>query len=54
MQVNWTDPLREQACLTWLTELASPHGLHIKTLAPASSDASFRRYLQLLKTTPPL
>ena len=47
MQVNWTDPLREQACLTWLTELASPHGLHIKTLAPASSDASFRRYLQL-------
>lgn len=47
MRVNWTNPLREQACMAWLNQLAGPHGLHPETLAPASSDASFRRYLQL-------
>ncbi|MEY2781046.1 MAG: hypothetical protein RL307_750 [Pseudomonadota bacterium] len=53
MRVNWTDPLREQACMTWLTPLADPLGLHLETLAPASSDASFRRYLQLKSDASP-
>lgn len=31
----------------WITPLAASHGLNMTTLAPASADASFRRYFRL-------
>lgn len=37
----------------WLGGLASRHGLDLATLAPASSDASFRRYFRLAAGTQP-
>jgi aminoglycoside/choline kinase family phosphotransferase len=35
----------------WLGGRASRHGLDLATLAPASSDASFRRYFRLAAST---
>src|ERR1700742_4788535 len=34
----------------WLQTIAEPHGLEVTTLAPASTDASFRRYFRLAST----
>jgi len=46
-QVSWTDPLRQSAFEAWLGPLCTQFGLDAQTLAPASADASFRRYLRL-------
>ena len=45
--VTWTDPARREAFDRWLSALAPAHGLRPETLRPASSDASFRRYLRV-------
>lgn len=45
--ILWTDPAREAAFQAWLAPLASRHGLQPETLAPASADASFRRYFRI-------
>jgi aminoglycoside/choline kinase family phosphotransferase len=43
----WTDPARRAAFDAWLKPLAARHGLQPESLAPASADASFRRYLRI-------
>ena len=48
--VAWPDATREAAFAAWLAPLVGPHGLLPHTLRPASSDASFRRYLRLDRT----
>jgi N-acetylmuramate 1-kinase len=45
--VCWSDPARQAAFEHWLHTLAPAQGLDPATLAPASADASFRRYLRL-------
>ena len=45
--VTWTDPARQAAFTQWLDNSAEAHGLDTSTLAPASADASFRRYLRV-------
>ncbi|MCD6663101.1 MAG: phosphotransferase [Comamonas sp.] len=45
--VSWPDPAREAAFQAWLAPLIGPQGLQGATLRPASSDASFRRYLRI-------
>ena len=45
--VHWDDPARAQAFAQWLAPLAAAHGLLPDSLRPASSDASFRRYLRV-------
>jgi hypothetical protein len=35
----------------WLTALTAQYGLHLDSLAPASNDASFRRYFRLASAT---
>jgi aminoglycoside/choline kinase family phosphotransferase len=45
--VTWPSPEREAAFHRWLTALAPAHGIDCASLAPASSDASFRRYLRV-------
>ncbi len=45
--VAWPDAARQEAFRHWLAELAPRHGLVAESLAPASADASFRRYLRL-------
>jgi hypothetical protein len=45
--VAWPDPARRAAFERWLAAVAPRHGLAAETLAPASADASFRRYLRL-------
>jgi aminoglycoside/choline kinase family phosphotransferase len=45
--VAWDDPARQAAFQAWLAPVARTHGLRPDTLRPASSDASFRRYLRL-------
>ena len=45
--VAWPDSAREAAFWRWFTPLASTWQLDITTLAPASADASFRRYLRV-------
>ena len=45
--LTWTDPQREAAFWRWITPLAAPHGLDLASLAPASADASFRRYFRV-------
>ena len=47
MSIPWSDPAREQAFGRWLASVAPAHGLRPETLAPASADASFRRYLRI-------
>jgi N-acetylmuramate 1-kinase len=42
------DP-RLSLLLSWLKPLASRYGLKLDTIAPASNDASFRRYFRVLK-----
>jgi len=41
-----SDPRRELA-LDWLAGFASQYGLELESLAPASADASFRRYFRI-------
>ena len=45
--IAWADPVRHAAFDAWLAPLAQRWGLQVHTLAPASADASFRRYLRL-------
>jgi aminoglycoside/choline kinase family phosphotransferase len=45
--VAWADAARRDAFEAWLAPLMAAHGLDLRTLCPASSDASFRRYLRL-------
>ena len=45
--VAWPDARRKAAFHAWLQSIAPRHGLRPDTLAPASADASFRRYLRI-------
>jgi aminoglycoside/choline kinase family phosphotransferase len=45
--IPWPDPARRAAFEDWLGRIGPRHGLQPGTLAPASADASFRRYLRL-------
>ncbi len=45
--IAWTDPEREAAFWRWLQPLAASQRLDTATLAPASADASFRRYFRI-------
>ena len=45
--VAWPDPARREAFECWLAALVPRFGLQPATLAPASADASFRRYLRV-------
>ena len=46
------DDARLEELKTWLAGLPESHALDVATLAPASSDASFRRYFRLKATLP--
>ena len=46
--VVWPDSDRQSAFWRWFTPLAQSQALDIATLAPASADASFRRYLRVM------
>ncbi len=48
--VPWPDPARQALFNSWLQRIAPAHGLQPQTLALASADASFRRYLRLQGT----
>jgi len=45
--IAWPDPARARAFDAWLQTISAAHGLRPATLRPASSDASFRRYLRI-------
>jgi N-acetylmuramate 1-kinase len=45
--ISWTDEARRDRFDRWLAEVGPRHGLQPATLRPASSDASFRRYLRV-------
>lgn len=45
--IVWPDPARQAAFETWFAAVAPAHGLQRASLAPASADASFRRYLRV-------
>jgi len=45
--IAWPDAARRLAFERWLAAIASRHGLEADSLEPASTDASFRRYLRL-------
>ena len=45
--VDWPSPARQALFESWLQRVSAVHGLQAQTLAPASADASFRRYLRL-------
>jgi hypothetical protein len=47
--IVWRDPTRRAAFAQWLAAVAPAHGLRPDTLAPASADASFRRYFRIAK-----
>ena len=46
--ISWPDSARETAFWQWFQPLAGLHGLQPATLAPASTDASFRRYFRVM------
>lgn len=46
-QIEWPDAARQAAFQAWIEPLTAPQGLRLDTLAPASADASFRRYFRL-------
>ena len=48
--VPWVDPARGRIFEDWLASIAATHGLLAESLRPASSDASFRRYLRIAST----
>jgi aminoglycoside/choline kinase family phosphotransferase len=45
--ITWPDETRRLAFFNWLASFAANYGLRPETLAPASADASFRRYLRI-------
>jgi N-acetylmuramate 1-kinase len=45
--LGWPDTEREAAFQRWIDPLVPLHGLALASLRPASSDASFRRYLRV-------
>jgi hypothetical protein len=45
--IAWSDPARRAAFAQWLGDVAPRHDLQPGTLAPASADASFRRYFRI-------
>jgi N-acetylmuramate 1-kinase len=45
--IAWADAARHAAFEQWFDSLAAAHGLQRETLAPASADASFRRYFRV-------
>ena len=45
--IAWPSPQRREAFEQWLAPLAAAYRLDLKSLRPASADASFRRYLRL-------
>jgi aminoglycoside/choline kinase family phosphotransferase len=45
--IIWADPARAEAFGRWLDAVAPTHGLLPDSLAPASADASFRRYFRI-------
>jgi N-acetylmuramate 1-kinase len=45
--IHWADSQRQQAFETWLHDVTAQHPLLVKTLRPASVDASFRRYFRI-------
>ncbi len=45
--VAWEDPERRASFEVWLASIENAHGLRPDSLRPASSDASFRRYLRI-------
>jgi aminoglycoside/choline kinase family phosphotransferase len=45
--VTWPDAEREAAFTRWIASIGTRHGLLPETLQPASTDASFRRYLRI-------
>ena len=45
--VTWPSAERQAAFEAWATRITQPAGLQWSTLAPASADASFRRYLRV-------
>ena len=45
--ITWADAAREAAFEAWFAGVAPAHGLRRETLAPASADASFRRYFRV-------
>jgi aminoglycoside/choline kinase family phosphotransferase len=45
--IEWGDSARQTAFADWLQPLLTAHGLRADTLAPASADASFRRYFRI-------
>jgi len=46
-KIVWSHAARQAAFERWIAGIAPRHGLRIDSLAPASADASFRRYLRL-------
>jgi N-acetylmuramate 1-kinase len=45
--IAWADAARHAAFDAWLASIAAAHALQTASLRPASSDASFRRYLRI-------
>ncbi|HSM22470.1 MAG TPA: aminoglycoside phosphotransferase, partial [Rubrivivax sp.] len=45
--IVWADAERQAAFERWMDDVAPRHGLDLPSLAPASADASFRRYLRV-------
>jgi N-acetylmuramate 1-kinase len=45
--ITWPSATRRADFERWIATIATRHGLNLQTLAPASADASFRRYLRL-------
>jgi aminoglycoside/choline kinase family phosphotransferase len=46
-KISWPDAQRLSAFTTWFEPLVAKHHLLAESLAPASADASFRRYLRV-------
>jgi N-acetylmuramate 1-kinase len=51
--VGWPDAARQTAFEHWIARVAPEHGIQIDSLAPASADASFRRYLRVAAARAP-
>ena len=48
--VTWADAARQAAFERWIAAIGPRHGIAIAGLAPASADASFRRYLRVQRS----
>jgi hypothetical protein len=51
--LSWPNAARGAAFRRWLGTIAPAHGLRPETLAPASADASFRRYFRIASASGP-